>query len=67
METIIKNNVGKYRVYHNMTQKELAEALKISCALLRKIEVNNHYPKYVVRAKILKFFNVSENQIFYKE
>lgn len=67
MEAVIKNNVGKYRVWHGMTQKELAKALKISCFLLRKIEVESYYPKYMVRAKIQKFFDVSSNQIFYKE
>ena len=61
----IKNNLGKYRVWKNITQEELSKELKISVPSLRDIEVYNKYPKYQIRAKICKYFNVSQDQMFY--
>ena len=62
---ILKNNLGKYRVWKNITQENLAIELKMSVSAIRNIEIYNHYPKYQVRAKICKYFNVSQDQMFY--
>lgn len=61
----IKNNLSKYRAWKDITQNELAANLRISSHQLRMIELNRKYPKYQTRAKICKFFNVSQNQMFY--
>jgi DNA-binding XRE family transcriptional regulator len=61
----ILNNLRKYRVWKDITQKELSKELKISVNHLRQIEANSKYPKYQVRAKICKYFNVSQSQMFY--
>lgn len=61
----IKNNLSKYRIWKNITQEELSKKLKISTTELRNIEVDYKYPKYQTRAKICKYFNVSQDQMFY--
>lgn len=61
----ILNNLQKYRVWKNLTQEELSRQLKISVNQLRQIEIDNKYPKYQIRARICKFFNVSQDQMFY--
>lgn len=63
----IKNNLAKYRNWKNITQQGLADELKMSVKHLRNIEVNNNYPNYVTRAKLCKYFNVSQDQMFYYE
>jgi len=61
----ILNNLQKYRVWKNLTQEELSQQLKISVNQLRQIEIDKKYPKYQIRARICKFFNVSQDQMFY--
>lgn len=63
---MIKNNLQKYRSYHDLTQEDLRQQLKISIHLIRKIEHKYFYPKYQVRSKICKFFNISYDQMFYE-
>lgn len=64
VEIEINNNVGKYRVWKNIKQVDIAKDLKISICHYRKIEAG-YYPKYQVRARICKYFNVSADQMFY--
>jgi putative transcriptional regulator len=64
---MIKNNLLKYRKYYNITQENLSNQLKISVQLIRKIEAKHYYPKYQIRAKICKYFNISYEQMFYIE
>lgn len=61
----INNNLQKYRVWKQLTQLELSKLLKISVNQIRQIEIDKKYPKYQIRARICKFFNVSQNQMFY--
>jgi len=63
----IKNNLGKYRKWKNITQEDLAKDLKISVKLLRMIECEDHYPKYHVRSAICRYFDVNHDQMFYME
>jgi DNA-binding XRE family transcriptional regulator len=63
----ILNNLQKYRVWKNITQDQLCKILKISLSNLREIEVYNKYPKYQVRQRICNYFNVSQNQMFYRK
>jgi DNA-binding XRE family transcriptional regulator len=65
MKEIIKNNLSKYRIFLGLTQEQLAKELKISTNSVRNIEVKHHYPKYQIRSKICKYFNVSPNQMFF--
>lgn len=62
----IKNNLRKYRVWKTLTQEQLAMELGVSLAQIRLIENEFHYPKYQTRAKICNFFNINQNQMFYK-
>jgi transcriptional regulator with XRE-family HTH domain len=64
---IIKNNLQKYRYWKNLTQQQLADELEISVGLVRKIELDDHVPKYYTRWKIATYFGVSESQMFYRE
>ena len=64
---MIKNNLQKYRMYYDITQADLSYQLKISVHLIRKIEAKYYYPKYQIRAKICKYFNISLEQLFYLE
>jgi len=64
---MIKNNLLKYRKYYDITQENLSYQLKISIQLIRKIEAKHYYPKYQIRAKICKYFNISLEQMFYIE
>jgi DNA-binding XRE family transcriptional regulator len=43
----------------------LANDLKISVNQLRLIEWHNKYPKYQIRSRLCKYFDVSQDQMFY--
>jgi transcriptional regulator with XRE-family HTH domain len=60
----IYNNLQKYRIWKGFTQEKLAEYLKISANMLRRIE-KGYYPKYTIRSKVLNYFGVSHNQMFF--
>ncbi|MEN8907852.1 MAG: helix-turn-helix transcriptional regulator [Clostridiales bacterium] len=62
----IKNNLRKYRVWKTLTQEQLAMELGVSLAQIRLIENKHHYPRYQTRSKICVFFNINQNQMFYK-
>jgi putative transcriptional regulator len=61
----LKNNVQKYRVWKNMLQKELAEAVNISISELRLIEKNSVCPRLQLRLRLCEYFGVSHDQMFY--
>lgn len=63
----IKNRLKMYRGWANITQQELADKIKVSVNLIRDIELRNKYPKYQIRARLLKVFNLSLEQLFYVE
>lgn len=67
METVIYNNLKKYRVYNGITQEILSEKIGYSVNLIRSIENKNKYPKYQIRSKICNFFNINQDQMFYKK
>lgn len=64
---MINNNLKKYRVWKNVTQKMLADDTKIHINTIRNIENKNLYPNYIMRAKLCKYFDVMKTQMFYKE
>jgi len=63
----IKNNLRKYRIWKNITQSQLAIELSVSIAQVRDIEIKNKYPKYQVRSRMCKYFEISQGQMFYEE
>jgi DNA-binding XRE family transcriptional regulator len=63
----IKNNLRKYRNFYNLTQKQMAEILKVSLEHLVNIERNGKYPKYQIRSRICEYFDVNQDQMFYVE
>jgi DNA-binding XRE family transcriptional regulator len=67
VESAIKNNLHKYRIWKNITQEQLASDLKISVSHLRDIECHSKYPKYQIRSRLCKYFDVSQDQMFYYE
>lgn len=64
-ESLIRNNLKKYRIWKRLTRKQLALELNISTDHLYRIENDNKYPKYQIRAKLCKYFDVSQSQMFY--
>jgi DNA-binding XRE family transcriptional regulator len=60
----IKNKVKNYRVWKRINQEYFAKEIKISVYHLRQIENNFKYPKYQVRSRICKYFNVKPDQMF---
>lgn len=64
---IIKNNIRKYRIWKTLTREQLSEIIGIATNTLYSIEMKNSYPKYQVREKFCKYFNVSQDQLFYYE
>jgi DNA-binding XRE family transcriptional regulator len=63
----IRNNLQKYRLFKNLTQEELKEKTKISINMIRRIEKRSYYPNYIIRSKICEFFEINQDQMFYKE
>lgn len=63
----IKNHVQKYRVWNGLLQADLAEATGIPMSTLRLIEKNLVCPRAGATQKLLDFFNVSYDQLFYKD
>lgn len=65
MQSQIINNLQKYRVWKGIRQTDLAKCLGISNGFYRKIEAG-HYPKYQIRIRICKYFDVNQDQMFFK-
>lgn len=63
---IIKNNLKKYRQWKFITQQDLANEIKVSLTLIRRIETENHCPKYQIRERLCKYFGIRQEQMFYK-
>lgn len=62
-----KNNLHKYRLWKGIVQSEISDKTGISVAQIRLIEKNKSYPRKQNRDKLLSYFNVSFNQMFYKD
>ena len=58
------NKLKHYRVWKNITQKELSEELNISRDWIRRIENNKAYPKYQIRKKLCDYFGINQEQLF---
>lgn len=60
------NNLQKYMTYKNLTIEKLSKEINISMSQLSLISSNKAYPRENNRIKILNYFNLSFNQMFYK-
>jgi len=60
----MNNKLKAYRVWKNITQKELSEELNISRDWIRRIENNKAYPKYQIRKKLCDYFGINQDQLF---
>jgi len=60
----MNNKLKAYRVWKNITQKELSEELNISRDWIRRIENDKAYPKYQIRKKLCDYFGINQDQLF---
>ncbi|MGD8779050.1 MAG: helix-turn-helix transcriptional regulator [Ignavibacteria bacterium] len=60
----MNNKLKGYRVWKNITQKELSEELNISRDWIRRIENDKAYPKYQIRKKLCDYFGINQEQLF---
>jgi len=60
----MNNKLKAYRVWKNITQKELSEELNISRDWIRRIENDKAYPKYQIRKKLCDYFGINQEQLF---
>jgi len=63
----LKNNVMKYRAWKGLTRKQLAKEVRCSENTLALTEYQKTTPSPALMYNLCQFFNVSENQLFYKE
>lgn len=63
----MKNRIRILRAERNITQTKLAEDLGISRPGLSNIERGKFIPNGEVVVKIIKYFNIPLEQIFYNE
>ena len=62
---MIKNNLSKHIFKKDITHNELSLKTGISTTTIRKMLHENKYPKYQIRAKLCKFFNITQDKMFF--
>ena len=60
----MKNTIKVERAKKNITQGELAEALKVSRQTIHAIETGKFVPSTTLAIKIAKFFDTTVEEIF---
>ncbi|MGG2017959.1 helix-turn-helix transcriptional regulator [Bacillus sp. S10(2024)] len=60
----ITNKVYEYRVLKRMSQKYLADAVRVSKQTIFVMEKNNYSPSLVLAYRITNYFEVDINEIF---
>ena len=60
---IFKEKLKELRVYHNLSQKELAEKLEVSQRSISSWETGFRQPDFETLEKISKFFNVTTDYL----
>lgn len=63
----MKNNIKKLRNELKISQKDLAESLKVSRQTINAIETGKFDPSLTLTIKITRFFNKSLEEIFIME
>ncbi len=60
---LFKEKLKELRVYHNLSQKELAEKLEVSQRSISSWETGFRQPDFETLEKISKFFNVTTDYL----
>ena len=60
----MKNNIKKFRVEKKISQKQLAEYLKVSRQTINAIETGKFDPSLTLSIKITRFFKKNLEEIF---
>lgn len=60
---LFKEKLKELRVYHNLSQKELAEKLEVSQRSISSWETGFRQPDFETFEKISKFFNVTTDYL----
>jgi len=63
----MKNNIKQLRNEMKISQKDLAESLKVSRQTINAIETGKFDPSLTLTIKITRFFNKSLEEIFIME
>ncbi|WP_146549810.1 helix-turn-helix transcriptional regulator [Rummeliibacillus suwonensis] len=60
----MKNNISQLRKKHSMTQKELADLLKVSRQTIISLERGKYNPSILLAYQISKLFNKTIEEVF---
>ena len=60
----MKNRIKVFRAMHDMTQEELADAIRVTRRTINSIERGKYNPSIEVAYKIAKVFNVTIEEVF---
>ena len=60
----MKNKIKVFRAMHDMTQEELADAIRVTRRTINSIERGKYNPSIEVAYKIAKTFNVTIEEVF---
>lgn len=63
----MKNKLKVYRAMHDMTQQDLAVAIKVSRQTINAIEKSNYAPSTVLALKLARNFSVPVELLFQLE
>lgn len=63
----MKNNIKVERARADMTQQELADALKVSRQTIYAIETGRFNPSTILSLRMARLFNTTVENIFYLE
>ncbi len=60
----IVNDIKKFRTERNITQEDLARAVKVSRQTIIAIEKGNYVPSLLLAMQLARFFKVSVEELF---
>jgi putative transcriptional regulator len=63
----MKNSIKVERAKKNITQDQLAEAMKVSRQTINAIEKNKYLPSTLLALKLSSYFGVTVNDVFQLE
>jgi putative transcriptional regulator len=60
-----KNNLKVLRAMHDLTQEQLADALRVSRQTVIAIENDKYLPSLTLAFRIARYFNVNIEEVFF--
>nr|WP_181716235.1 helix-turn-helix transcriptional regulator [Carnobacterium sp.]QJS06074.1 transcriptional regulator, XRE family [Carnobacterium sp.] len=63
----IENNIKMYRAKYNLTQSELAKKVQVTRQTIISLEKGSYVPSLELAMNLSETFNVSVENIFYKQ